>query len=217
MIGSNIHLPEEGDIHLQISLTRAYLSVARSVLRTADNPAPPDENSADFPTVFSAASVTIIYSFLALESFINYHFYRIYQHAKIAHEVAEGGSVELPIYGAFFERYGSTPLESLRIELKEKIRAVSEAYQITPLHKDQPSLWHDFCDTLKPARDFLVHSVPEPVLFQKHIRWMMIDTPSKTYIEVATGIIAYFYSRTGTPTPDWLGQDDAAAKPSKKT
>ena len=202
------------ETRLQISLAHAYLEVARAVFSPEPAPENVEAGTVDFATKFGLLSVTIVYSYLALESFINYHFGRIYLHSKKAHEACEcakrahPNAKIVPLFDGFFEKYVNRPLTELRPSLKEKIKAVCDAYEIPQIYVSQPSLWQDFCDILKPARDFVVHAVPEPEFFQKNMEKLVEETPAGKYVGTATGIMGFFYDQKSKPKPSWLDSNE---------
>lgn len=203
----------EDEVKLQISLSHVYLEMARAVFSHGSSEIT-DGAAQDYPTIFGLLSLTILYSYLAVESFINYHFYTIYQHAVKAHQECEKlGNLSandeiVPTYNDFFRHYGDTPLKSIRLKLKEKIKAVCSAYEISQIYDVDPQLWQDFCDILKTSRDFLVHAIPDPQIFQEHMRKLVAETTTGKYVEIATGIIKYFYERFDKEPPQWLNQNE---------
>lgn len=205
---------EDGEVKLQITLSHVYLEMARAVF-SLDRPSGKSDGPAqDYPTTFGLLSVTILYSYLAVESFVNYQFCTIYQHAVKAHQACEklGGlhakDEIVPTYDDFYRQYGNTPLESIRLELKEKIKAVCSAYGISQIYDVDSHLWQDFCDILKESRDFLVHTIPDPKIFQHHMQQLVEKTTTGKYVEIAIGIILYFYEQLGKKPPKWLNQNE---------
>lgn len=187
----------------QLSLTHSYLDVALaglSPLSGAAGCAP----TADLSAEFARLSLVVIFSHLALESFINYHFYRVYLDSRHAHERCGSCPGVTPIYSGFFDNYGNVPLTALRPELKEKINEVCDAYEIPRIPDKAPRLWQHFCCVLTPTRDFLVHPVPEHSLFQQRMRNLMEKNPAHKYIDIVVRIMCYFYEQTQTPLPLWL-------------
>jgi hypothetical protein len=203
----------EGEIRLQISLSHVYLEMARAVFRPVQSSQVAHRAPPDYPTMFGLLSVTILYSYLAIESFINYHFCTIYERAAKSHQACEKltklhpDDEIIPDYDDFFKQHGNTPLQAIRLELKEKIKSVCSAYSIPQIYEQDPQLWQDFCDILKPSRDFLVHAVPEPQIFETHMRRLVEQTTAGKYVEIATGIIKYFYEQHDKEPPDWLSEN----------
>lgn len=210
--GGNTLTNEE--LHLQVSLSHSYLEVARAVLLPSKAVEHDRAKQLDYPTLFSLLSVTILYSYLSLESFINYHFGDIHKQSILAHDSIEELKKSkpnedlVPEFSSFYENYGKIPVEKLRLELKKKITELCNALGYSQLHDVNPKLWQDFCDVLKPARDFLVHPVPDPDIFQERMSRMMSDTPSGNYVEITTGIIEHFYEQAEKTKPSWLYKNE---------
>ena len=202
------------ELGLQVSLSHSYLEVARAVLLPSKAVERDRATQLDFPILFSLLSVTILYSYLSLESFINYHFVDIYRHSILAHDSIEElrkskpNQDLAPVYSSFYQKYGNTPLEQLRLELKEKIKEVCNAFGFSQLHDVNPKLWQDFLDILKPARDFLAHPVPDPNIVQERMNQMISDTPSGKYVEITIGIIEHFYEQAHKTKPSWLDRNE---------
>jgi hypothetical protein len=106
---------KEGEVKLQIALSHVYLEMARAVFSRDRSPGIALGAAQDYPTTFGLLSLTILYSYLAVESFINYHFCTIYQHATKAHQAckkleglhANDGIV--PTYDDFYRRFMRSP------------------------------------------------------------------------------------------------------------
>lgn len=205
---------DEDEIRLQVSLSRVYLELARAVFQSRQAPQVTKGTAPDHPVLFGLMSVTILYSYLALESFINYHFCTVHARAIEAHDACEQlGKLHsdheiVPLYDDFYSEYGSKPLKSLRLELKEKIKSVCLAYSTPQIYEEKPRLWQDFCGVLKPARDFLVHAAPEPSIFEPHMQRILEETTAGKYVQIATDIIGYFYEQCGLERPSWLSENE---------
>jgi len=216
---------KEGEVKLQIALSHVYLEMARAVFSRGRSPGIALGAAQDYPTTFGLLSLTILYSYLAVESFVNYQFSTIYQHATKAHQACKkleglhANDEIVPTYDDFYRQYGKIPLESIRLELKEKIKAVCSAYAISQIYEVEPQLWQDFCDILKASRDFLVHAIPDPKIFQEHMKKLVEETTTGKYVEIAIGMIHYFYEQLGKKSPKWLSQNELiqllAVRPSK--
>lgn len=202
------------ELRLQISISHSYLEVARAVLLPSKAVERDRAKQLDYPTLFSLLSVTILYSYLSLESFINFHFVNTYRHSIIVHDSIEElkkskpNEELVPEFSSFYENYGNIPLEKLRLGLKKKITELCNAFGYSQLYDVNPKLWQDFCDVLKPARDFLVHPVPDPDIFQERMSRMMSDTPSGKYVEITIGIIEHFYEQAEKTKPSWLDKNE---------
>lgn len=204
---------DNDETKLQVSLSHVYLELARAVFQPTQAPQVTKGTAPDFPVLFGLMSVTILYSYLALESFINYHFCIVYRHATEAHKTCrqlrqlQPDYENVPLYNDFCKKYGGDSLGSLRLELKEKIKSVCSAHSIPQVYEEKPQLWQDFCDILKPARDFLVHAVPEPGIFEPHMQRILEETRAGKYVQIATDMIEYFYEQHDREPPSWLSEN----------
>jgi len=78
-------VPEQPSLRLRYNLTQDYLEVARAAITQIHGKVPKGEGGAEPPlspelanAVFSVVSLTIVYSFLTLESFLNYHLFQLW-------------------------------------------------------------------------------------------------------------------------------------------
>lgn len=194
--------------NLQISLAHSYLEIARAVFKERNDK---EEGSVepDLTTLFGLLSTVILYSYLALEAFVNYHFYETYVHSQESQKVIDELQKMYPdmqfdtVFKQFYVEYGTTPLNQLRPELKNKIKSLFNAFGIPQVYDKQPRLWQDYNDILKPGRDFIGHAVPDPNIVQESMQ-RILTTPAGKYVEIAIGIIEYFYDECKRTKPAWL-------------
>lgn len=149
--------------------------------------------------IFSMISLTVIYSFLAVEAFVNYQLYRIWRRRN---------GTDLSAL-RFRERFGEVPrFEDLRLtdvrELAERVKALCYLLGYAKVHEKNPRGWQDFKSLLKQARHFLVHPIPDPERFQAALATMLTKTPVGTYVRAAQGIIGHFYAEGHLVEPRWL-------------
>jgi len=67
--------------NLQISLAQSYLEIARAMFQER-NVEEEGSIDPDFTTLFGMLSTVILYSYLAVEAFVNYHFYKTHVHSQ---------------------------------------------------------------------------------------------------------------------------------------
>lgn len=85
VMGACYKLREGGDLNkFTYNLSQDYLEVARGVLVPIHGKVPsgaekPEPSSELMNAVFGVVSISIVYSFLALESFLNYQLFRIWE------------------------------------------------------------------------------------------------------------------------------------------
>lgn len=194
--------------NLQISLAHSYLEIARAVFKER-NEEEDGSVEADFTTLFGMLSMVILYSYLAVEAFVNYHFYKTYVHSRESQKATDELQKMHPdmkfdaVFKQFYAEYGTTPLNELRPELKNKIKSLCNAFEIPQVYDKQPRLWQDYNDILKPGRDFIVHAVPDPTIAQESMQ-KILTIPAGKYVEIAVGIIEYFYDECKRTKPTWL-------------
>lgn len=141
---------------INLSLTQLYLEVARSVFTGIHHPEkkPKEQVLAEDGVdplsgiAFSVVSVTVIYSYLALEAFANYHLYRIWEYSQVAHETLEDLKRKdpevvkntKPTYDDFYQKYGSIDqFENLKRtdlrDLDKRLKVICEALEIRKVHE----------------------------------------------------------------------------------
>ncbi len=214
------------DIYL--SLTQLYLEMARAVFTGIHHPEkkPIDKIRSDdgispiTGIIFLATSATIIYSYLALEAFANYHLYEIWKTSKIAHTAIENlrqknpKSVEnvVPTYDSFYQKYGQCDrfkdLKSTDLmELGKRIKVICETLGIRKIHDVDPKLWQSFKELLEKARHFLIHPIPDPSEFEDMMKTILLEKELGEYVQIAQKIITHFYTETGHNTSEWVDKN----------
>lgn len=210
---------------LNLGLTQLYLEMARSVFTGVHHPEkkPKKQILAEegidplAGIIFSITTVTVIYSYLALEAFANYHLYKIWENSKIAHKTfenfkqkdPEGGNQMIPTYNNFYKDYGQVDrFEDLkRTDLKDidkRIKVICEAFKIRKIHDADTRLWQEFKGLLEKARHFLVHPFPDPTKFQDMMKTLLWEKKPGEYVQIAQNIIKHFYMETKQEVPEWV-------------
>ena len=106
---------------------------------------------------FSVSTVAVIYSYLALEAFTNYHLYKIWKDSRKFHAIinnlkqADPKQVEnlAPTYDSFYQKYGRhDKFEDLRStdlrNLNKRIKTICEEFKIPKVHEVNNELWMKF-------------------------------------------------------------------------
>jgi len=209
-------------IGTKIRISQAYLELARSYVgaiahsETTDvsNPEQAElDNQAT--TSFAFAALSTIFSYMAIEAFVNYELFKIWQHARIAHDAIEkiqktnASMPPVPVYDGFHKKYGHindfTQLKnSDLVELKERIKVICEANGLPKIHETNSTLWNEFNDLLKETRHALVHPNPDDVVFAKTTQCVFSPDLYKKYPRIASDVIAYFYRAANVKVPDYL-------------
>jgi hypothetical protein len=208
---------------VKIKLTQIYLEIARSFLYSNVRSKPmdkliQDEDFADDNStfIFGLASITTLYSYLAIEAFANYGVYELWKYSLNAKErIDELNKLypdlnAIPIYKGFSDKYGEMEnfadirKTNLR-ELKERIKELCKEFHYPQIHEAKPQLWNDFTGLLEQTRHFVVHPNPEEKEFQKHFK-TLIQNP-KLFVkfpDIAANIISYFYESGKKEIPEYL-------------
>ncbi len=170
---------------IQIRVTQEYLEMARAASDVKTNRQHTDASKQDKDvtdlwrtTQIAFLSASIIYSYLAVEAFMNWQLYRM--------------DVEK------FEKLRWTGV-------KTRIRELCKCVGIRPIHDLDKELWNCFKTLVRDARHFLVHPRPDPD-FDKIIKQLLSKEP--IYPEIASRIIAHFFTETKMPIPSWLRKSE---------
>jgi hypothetical protein len=113
-------MPVQLPTTLKYNLTQDYLEVARAALTPIhgkvpvgeDEPAPTLSNELA-NAIFSVVSITIVYSFLALESFLNYQLFRLWARRADGSEESN----------RFLSELGDVP-DFIQLKSNDKVREV---------------------------------------------------------------------------------------------
>lgn len=210
---------------INLGLTQLYLEMARSVftgihhpqMKTQEEIEAEEEFDPIAGTIFSITTVTIIYSYLALEAFSNYHLYRIWEHSREAHKAMEELKQRdpehtknlIPTYDQFYQEYGRYDrFEDLKQtdlrELGERMKVICDAFKIPKIHEVDTRLWQEFKGLLEKARHFLVHPFPDPTKFQNVMKTILWERKIGEYTQTAQNVIKYFYNQLGKEVPKWV-------------
>jgi hypothetical protein len=208
---------------IKIKLSQIYLEIARSFIyssvrsRKFEDILNDEEFKHDQSTfIFGMASVTSLYSYMAIESFINYGLYELWKHSRSAKKSIDEanqlypGLNAVPIYKDFYDKYGKlddfTEIKNTKLkELKERVKTLCKEFNYSPIHEVNPQLWTDFTGLLENARHFLVHPNPEQEEFHKLSKQLVQDISLFIkYPEVAADIISYFYTSAKKEVPAYL-------------
>jgi len=215
-------------VKVNLRLTQLYLETARSIFtgihRTKEDKLGEmsnEELDRLSNILFAMASMSVIYSYLAVESFANYHLYKIWTQGKRAQKAFEDiGRKDpkllvglRPTYGDFFKKYGHVgkfeDLKTTRLrDLDKRLTEICTAYAIIPIHRKNTRLWQEFKGFLKLTRNFLVHPLPDPAKFNEVSRTLLYEKPSGAYVEIAKQVIGHYYVELKQRTPDWLQQNE---------
>jgi hypothetical protein len=205
----------------KIPLTQCYLEMSRSILlanvrekKNKQSEKSPINLDLSFRIAF--ASLTTIYSYMAIESFMNYALYELWSHSRLAHNKIEEINQKFPelkstpIYDEFYKKYGYNEnfikLKNTELgKIKEKIKILCSNLGFKQIYEVNQPLWQDFLGLLEKTRDFLIHPIPEKEIFNKFCKDLTEnDKLFYDYPRIATEIIRYFYLQSKTKPPEFL-------------
>jgi len=191
-------------------LTQCYLEVARSAMTSFHHPTLTLKKFLEMlghdpltNAVFSAVSISVLYSYLSIESFVNYQLYRIWERRN-------DGSPEsdrfLKIIGNV-SAYQEIKTHRKVKELGERIKTVCDILGYRKPHEAIPTVWQDFKELIEVSRHFFVHPHPGKEHFQNNVERIFMQTQTKRYVHVAEELLKYLYQSGGKTPPDWLDRN----------
>ncbi len=206
-----------------IPITQCYLEMARSLIYANvrhNNEVKEEKIDRDSSFTFSFATLTTIYSYLAVESFTNYHLYELWKDSRYNHQQIEELNKLHPelnaraLYDDFYQEYGKEEnfvnLKNTQVgKMKEKIKVLCKEFKFPQIYEKEPKLWQEFLELLEKTRDFLVHPNPEEDIIQKYCKQLVnTEKPFITFPEVAAGIIKHFYKSGKVNPPSFLYKNE---------
>lgn len=188
-------------------LTHCYLEVARGAMTTVHHP------SGSLDEVFTAhghsplanailalASVSVIYSFLSIESFINYQLFRLWERrhdgtGETARFLQELGDVAV---------FQSLKSHAKARELTERLKTLCRVLGYRQPHEAIPDTWRRLNELVATSRHFLVHPYPDPGYFNSNMQRIMDETKAGEYVRVVEETLGHLYSQSRKVPPRWL-------------
>lgn len=196
---------------IQYNLTQDYLEVARASLTQIHGKVPrdaeprvPELSSELANAIFAVISITIVYSFLALESFLNYQLFRLWERRTDGSEESSRFLDEFGNVNEFRELKGK---EKAR-ELPARLRTICRLLAYPQPHVAIPSTWQRLNDLVEASRHFVVHPYPDAEYFNKNMQRMMTETTAGSYVKVVEEIISFLYTNSGKPAPNWVRKNE---------
>ncbi len=192
-------------------LPHCYLEVARGILTTIHFAG---DSREDFivqyghnpinNALFSLVSISIIYSYLAIEAMANYN---LHYYWEKRHDGSPESKILLSLVGDCDEFQILKTNKKTR-ELGERLKTLCSILGIKKIHEVDPILWRDFKELSDVSRHYLIHPYPDKEVFQNHMERIMSETESGKYIQIAENIMTYFLkiSHKGGvfSSPSWL-------------
>ncbi len=206
-----------------IPITQCYLEMARSLNYANvryNNEVKDDKIDRESSFTFSFATLTTIYSYLAVESFTNFHLHELWKSSRYNHQQIEELNKTHPefnakaLYDDFYKEYGKednfVKLKNTQVgKMKEKIKVLCKEFNFPQIYEKEPKLWREFLELLEKTRDFLVHPNPAEDLIQKYCNQLVnTEKPFITFPDVAANIIKHFYNSSNSNPPSFLEKNE---------
>ncbi len=188
------------------NLTQCYLEVARGAMTQIHGKVPKGRKDSEVePTedmanaVFSLVSITIIYSFLALESYLNSQLFWLWERRsdgspesnRLVDELGEAARFEL------------LRKNSKVREVPGRLRLLCRVLGYPEPHHAIPDTWRRLKELVQDSRHFLVHPYPESSFFQGNMKRIMMETRTGAYVQVVEEVLAFLWNHGGREPPQW--------------
>jgi hypothetical protein len=153
--------------------------------------------------IFSVLSVSIVYSYLALESFLNYHLHELW---KRRHDNTEEGALVLELLGDEKQFITLKRNDKVR-EVPDRMKTICKILAYKAPHKAIPDTWRRLNEFVETSRHFVVHPYPDPDYFSKNMKRILLKTKNGEYVKVVQEVLEYMYSQAGGEVPAWVKEN----------
>lgn len=212
-------------ISIDVTVPQAYLELARSYVAAITGSRVSDllkrdgvDESKLATTTLAFASLSTIFSYSAIEAFVNYALFDIWNQSRHAHEAVEKMRLldpsrrYVPVFDSFYQKYGRFfPFSDLRKtrlrELTERIKSVCKAYDFPCLPQTNAELWNNLLN-LEEMRHQLIHPNPEHAEFNKVVQKLVSTEPYAIYPQTASSVIRFFYESAKLEPPSYLNTNE---------
>lgn len=200
--------PEPLKINYEIS--HCYLEIARAALTSIHH----HDGSLDkllsekgpeplANAIFSLVSMTVIYSYLAIESFVNYQLCRVWARRHDGSEESNRFLKELGNPDKFEELKNHKMVR----DLANRLKTLCDLLGYRKPHEAIPQIWQKFHDLLKDSRHFLIHPYPQKEFLQQNLSRIMLEKKAGEYVEVAREIISFLFQQGRKEPPVWIDKN----------
>ena len=192
---------EDQPVRIIFKPPAAYLDMARSMIEGLEilpyegiKQRSPEFENILHNSEFAVMSVTIVFSYQAVEAENNGQLYRIYSQRDISTNR----------YRRLIEKCGevSSFRDIKKRTLGDKVKLLCFCLGIRPPSEVDSANWNRFKQITEAMRHFIIH--PDPEIFREKGLKMMQGNRAGTYVKVAQNIIRHFYKETGTDIPEWV-------------
>lgn len=202
-------VPIDPPVKFTYNLTQNYLEVARAALAPIHGKIPagsetPPPSSALASAIFSVMSLTIVYSFLALESFLNSQLYRLWERR---HDGSPEGNRFLAALGDEPDFVRLKTNSAVR-EVPERLKTLCKLLAYRPPHEAIPRTWNQLHQLVEASRHFVIHPYPDQEYFSKNMRRILLETESGAYVRVVEEVLTFLYQSSAKPVPSWVTKNE---------
>jgi len=190
--------------------THGYMEIARGVFtsfyhtETSNEELIEDHGSNFLPNViFSMMSITVLYSYMTIESFVNYQLYRIWEKR---HNGSQEAQRLLKVVGDV-DKFENLKNNNKFRELGDRIKTLCDVFGFEKPHNKIPKVWQDFKDLSEISRHFFIHLYPGGPHFQNNAQRIFERTESGKYFRVAEDLLRFFYKESGRQPPEWVSKN----------
>jgi hypothetical protein len=167
-----------------------------------------DNISAKAGTSYAIAALSCVFSYAAIEAFVNMG---IFQHLKKAEELNHKnlrGECEISEFDKKLSIENPTK-ESIEGIISgkttsEKLKFLCHLSGLKRIHDADPKLWQEFMGLLKEFRDYVIHPKPFPKESGGKIGGLLIRNKLGSYNSIASRVIRYFYLNLPDLVPEWI-------------
>ena len=132
----------------------------------------------------SIVSITVIYSYLTIESFINYQLFRIWERR---HDDSPESMAFLNLLGDP-QDFGALKTKRRTRELGDRLKTLCSILGYNKIHEKRPELWKDFKELIEVSRHFFIHPYPGKY-FQDNLLRIGTQTEGGKYVEIGSSCI----------------------------
>lgn len=200
-------MPDPEPLRITYEMSHCYLEIARASMTTIhQHSGSLDKLLSEQGTgplanaIFSLVSMTVIYSYLTIESFVNYQLFRLWERR---HDGSTEGNRFLAELGNPDKFEGLKNHKKVG-DLPKRLKTLCDLLGYRKPHEVIPQIWQKFHDLLKDSRHFLVHPYPEKEFVQQNLSRIMTKTKAGEYVEVAEKILSFLYQQGGKQPPAWV-------------
>lgn len=146
-------------------------------------------------TAYGAMSVSIVFSYQAIEAFANSQLWRLW--------LMESANEDRIRMMHIFKNPDSFK-QVKELKLSDKLKKLAKSLNIESPTAEK-CLWDDFKHLCEDARHFIIH--PSPEEFEIFYDRIMLNTKAGKYVEVAEGMISHYFKKMNSRVPEWVSSN----------